>query len=248
MLQNDFTQANLNKAILILNRGKVVLSGNHWDGQLAMSFTVEVPQDDKRQRKESVIGPSQHQLAQIEAHRSSVTVIASTIEDPNKIISKNQQSNNHQNSMSDNCLILTGSRDGDMIAWRFTVDNSTSHGHPSLSKVKHFHDHDDQISSIFIHQEMQYFASSSFDGTCNLYSLLKLELLRCYQHPSLCPLTTVIVTQTPLAALAMFSNFDHTWQSFSINGQHLNSLEHDDGQASKNYIEESSHIVAPKVI
>ena len=39
ILQNDFTQSNLNKPLLILNRGKVVLSGGHWDGQLTMSFT-----------------------------------------------------------------------------------------------------------------------------------------------------------------------------------------------------------------
>lgn len=134
-----------------------------------------------------------------------------------------------------------------MIAWKFTVDQS-NHAHPSLKKVRHFHDHEDQISSIFIHQEMQYVASSSHDGSCNLYNLLKLELLRCFYHPSLCPLNTVIVSCSPLACLAMFSSFDHIWQSFSINGQHLNSLEEDDIQVRKNYMEDSNQIVAPKVI
>jgi hypothetical protein len=122
ILQNDFTQANLNKAVLILNRGKVVLSGNHWDGQLTMSFTQEIPQDEKRQRNNSAQLTSTQQLAQIDAHRSSITVIASTIEDPNRIVSKNQQSNSQQSSSSDNCVVLTGSSDGDMIAWKFTVD------------------------------------------------------------------------------------------------------------------------------
>jgi hypothetical protein len=74
---------------------------------------------------------------------------------------------------------------------------------------------------------MQYFASSSFDGSCNLYNLLRLELLRCFTHPSLSPLSTVIVSCQPLSCVAMFSPFDHTWWSFSINGENLNNLEED---------------------
>jgi hypothetical protein len=95
---------------------------------------------------------------------------------------------------------------------------------------------------------MQYFATSSFDGTCNLYNLWKLAIMRCFKHPSLNPLSTVILSNQPLVALAMFSPVDRIWVSFSINGQNLNELEKDPEVLTKNYTEESSQIVAPKII
>jgi len=95
---------------------------------------------------------------------------------------------------------------------------------------------------------MQYFATSSADGSCNLYNLFKLELLRCFRHPSLHPVSSVILSSTPLVSLAMFSPVDRTWVPFSINGQNLNELEEDPETVRKNCSEESSQIVAPKVI
>jgi hypothetical protein len=97
---------------------------------------------------------------------------------------------------------------------------------------------------------MQYFASSSCDGSANLYNLWKLEILRSFKHPLLNPLSTVILSNSPLACIAAFSPTDRVWQSFSINGQNLNELEQDDGDTpnKKQYYEECSHIVAPKVI
>jgi hypothetical protein len=95
---------------------------------------------------------------------------------------------------------------------------------------------------------MQYFVTSSFDGTCNLYNLWKLAIMRCFKHPTLNPLSTVILSNQPLVCLAMFSPVDKVWVSFSINGQNLNELEKDPEVLTKNYSEESSQIVAPKVI
>jgi len=94
---------------------------------------------------------------------------------------------------------------------------------------------------------MQYFATSSIDGSCNLYNLSKLELMRCFRHPSLSPVVSVILSSQPLVCLAMFSPADRTWITFSINGQNLNELE-DPETVRKNCSEESSQIVAPKVI
>jgi hypothetical protein len=45
ILQNDFTSISLNKPLLILNRGKIVISGGHWDGQICVSYTQELTQD-----------------------------------------------------------------------------------------------------------------------------------------------------------------------------------------------------------
>jgi len=63
ILQNDFTQANLNKPLLILNRGKLVVSGGHWDGQLAVSYTQEVQHEASRARSNSQQFTSAQSLA-----------------------------------------------------------------------------------------------------------------------------------------------------------------------------------------
>jgi WD40 repeat protein len=146
-----------------------------------------------------------------------VSVIASTIEDPNKIISKSQQTSSHINAQYDNCIIITGSKLGDVIVWKFNAE-LTNNPAQAMQKLRQFFDHDEVVTSIFIHQEMQMFATSSSDGSCNLYSLMKLELLRCFKHPFINPLSTVVLSYQPLASVAMFSTFDRTWISFSING------------------------------
>lgn len=178
ILQNDFTNIQLNKPLLILNRGKIVISGGHWDGEICVSYTQEIPQDKQNQNRQ------QPQLinAKIEAHQSCCSVIASTIEDPNKIISKNQQNSSSASIQNDICTVITGSKQGDIIVWKFSPE-ATVAPNQILSKQKHFYHHDDEVSSIFIHQDMQFFASSSNDGTANLYSLWKLEILRCFKHP-----------------------------------------------------------------
>jgi len=149
-------------------------------------------------------------------------VITSTIDDPNKIISKHVQnqsaSKSQQSNINDQCVVMTGAKGGDVIVWKFVPSNNTASTSNLLQKVKHFYDHDAKVTSIFIHQEMQYFASSSMDGTANLYNFWRLELLRCFQHPTLNPLSTVILSNQPLPCLVMFSSVDKIWQSFSVNG------------------------------
>lgn len=186
-------------------------------------------------------------MAQIQGHTSTCTAIASTIDDPNKIISKAQQNQSQSGLQNEGCTVITGAKSGDVIVWRFVPDqNQVSFN--VLTKAKHFFDHDDQVSSIFIHQEMQYFATSSHDGSCNLYNLLNHEMLRCFKHSALHAVSTVVISNQPLVCLAMFAPADKMWVSFSINGQNLNDLEADKEVLHKNCFEESNSIVAPKVI
>ena len=120
-LQNDFTYVNLNKPLLILNRGKIVVAGGHWDGQLTISYTHEVQPEEKRQRSNSQqFSNHPPSLAQIEAHSSTITVIASTVEDPNRFISKAAQ----PSSVHENAIVLTGSKAGDLIVWKFLAETS----------------------------------------------------------------------------------------------------------------------------
>ena len=171
------------------------MSGGYWDGQLAVSYTQEI-QPEKSQSRSSFAqsqSSQSHTMAQIQGHTSTCTAIASTIDDPNKIISKAQQNQSQSGLQNEGCTVITGAKSGDVIVWRFVPDqNQVSFN--VLTKAKHFYDHDDQVSSIFIHQEMQYFATSSHDGSCNLYNLLNHEILRCFKHSALHAVSTVVIS------------------------------------------------------
>lgn len=203
------------------------------------------------------LGSSQLVSGEIRAHSETCTVITSTIDDPNKIISKHAQNQSSSKSgpaacnPNDQCMVITGSKAGDVIVWKYAPTPNTQPQN-ILQKLTHFYDHDAKVTSIFIHQEMQYFASCSEDGTANMYNLWRLEILRCFQHPELNPLSAVVLSNQPLPCLAVFSTTDRNWLSFSINGQNLKELDEQCavGQqtAVSPYHEDCAHIVDPKVI
>lgn len=176
------------------------------------------------------LGSSQLVSGEIRAHSETCTVITSTIDDPNKIISKHAQNQSSSKSgpaacnPNDQCMVITGSKAGDVIVWKYAPTPNTQPQN-ILQKLTHFYDHDAKVTSIFIHQEMQYFASCSEDGTANLYNMWRLEILRCFEHPELNPLSTVVLSNQPLPCVAVFSATDRTWLSFSINGQNLKELD-----------------------
>jgi len=68
------------------------------------------------------------------------------------------------------------------------------------------------------------FATSSHDGTVNLYNLYQATLQRSFKHPNLAPIYSVVIAQSPVALVAFFSREDHLWNAFSINGKHLTDL------------------------
>lgn len=76
------------------------------------------------------------------------TVITSTIDDPNKILSKNIQNQSSYNFLNDACIVITGSLAGDVVVWSFSPTYSNQN---PLKKLKHFYDHDENVTSIFIH-------------------------------------------------------------------------------------------------
>jgi WD40 repeat protein len=197
----------LNKPLLILNRGKIVISGGHWQGQISVSITQDYQKPQSQASSQMKSGQSalsdynssQFISAEIEAHSSTCTVISSTIDDPNKIISKHAQNQSSSRlgptvcNPNDQCVLITGSMAGDVIVWKYAPASNTAPQN-ILQKLKHYHDHDAKVTSIFIHQEMQFFASCSEDGTANMYNLWRLEILRCFQHPELNPLTAVVLS------------------------------------------------------
>ena len=89
---------------------------------------------------------------------------------------------------------------------------------------KTLNDHDRQVSSIHINNEMCLFVTASFDGTVCLYNLHSVKLIRTFCHPNMAPIYSVVLAQNPIAICAFFSREDHQWNSFSINGKLLTDL------------------------
>ena len=68
---------------------------------------------------------------------------------------------------------------------------------------------------------MGLFATSSLDGTVNIYTLAHVQFLRTIRHPAGLPIHSVVLAQSPLACVAFFSKADRNWVSFGINGVEL---------------------------
>ena len=94
-----------------------------------------------------------------------VSLFTSPIDDSYKIISKSQQ--NAGIIQNDICILISGSKFGDLIILKFVTEVNLT---PSKMLQK---------QQYFIHQDMQLFFSCSQDGTTNLNSLPRLELLCC---------------------------------------------------------------------
>jgi hypothetical protein len=100
------------------------------------------------------------------------------------------------------------------------------------------------------------FATSSHDGTVNLYNLHSIELLRSFKHPTMAPIYSVVLAQNPLAVCAFFSREDHLWNAYSINGKLLTDLKkigqtgsHQElAHMTKLLTEECSHVVSAIVV
>lgn len=94
-------------------------------------------------------------------------------------------------------MLVTGSKDGECIVWVFENDTYT--------KLWHFYDHDDEVTSVCISNELNVFASCSLDGTCNIYSLRNGELFSHIRHGDNNPLYNVIISSAAPAKLVLHS-------------------------------------------
>ena len=93
-------------------------------------------------------------------------------------------------------LVITASKAGDVIVWN--VEEHEQH----WTIYRHFYDHEAMVTSLFVNEDLGMFASSSLDGSVNLYSLFGAKILRSFFHPQRFPLHSVVISSTPLASVA----------------------------------------------
>lgn len=71
---------------------------------------------------------------------------------------------------------------------------------------------------------MLSFAIASKDGSVFLYNTITGSKQRVYYHPKRLPISEVVITTNPLAAILLFCNDDNTIYTFSINGMLISRL------------------------
>ena len=176
---------------LIIKDGKYVVKGSFWDGRIQFC-PVEAGTEKPFCLRQ---------------HQTTVSAMA--------INSKEQ-------------ILITGTKSGEVIIWKhceyeFNGSSIVSDSPQAESEgqeknpwfvFKRIHDHERQVSSIFINNDMCLFVTGSFDGTANLYNLYSGKLIRTFAHPKLAPIYSVLLAQNPLAICAFFSREDHMWNSF----------------------------------
>ncbi|CAG9332437.1 unnamed protein product [Blepharisma stoltei] len=108
---------------------------------------------------------------------------------------------------------ITGGKDGDVLVWQVKGDT----WQPRWQYIEH----DDQVMSVTICQELRLFASCSLDGTCNIYSLMKGRLIRVISLPNFSPIYMVKFSPAAPAKVVLFSSQESCLYSFSINGEPL---------------------------
>ena len=159
--------------------------------------------------------PDSHQVLHV--HQATVTCIVATVNEK---------------------IVITGSKLGDVIVWSHNWGiQQSSMAEPQWQVRKHMCDHESQVSSIYINEDLNMYVTGSFDGTANVYNLWNDRHMRTFQHPSYVAIHSVILTQTPLTACCFYSRQDHLWHSFSLNGHFLDKQ-----------VEECDHIISAQVI
>ena len=83
--------------------------------------------------------------------------------------------------------MITGCKSGEVIVWRNSNFDTTLEA-PSQANhwvnFKQLNDHERQISSIFINEEMCLFLTSSTDSYINMYNLWTAKIIRSFSHPN----------------------------------------------------------------
>lgn len=121
---------------------------------------------------------------------------------------------------------ITGSKDGDSLIW-------VIEGHLWQAKW-HYIDHEDEVTSVCISDELNKFASCSLDGTCNVYTLRKGRILKVIRHTNSIGFTNVVFSKH---GIILFSSLEKLICLYSLNGELLHTTR-----------ETSCHIVDPLIV
>jgi len=133
--------------------GKLIVRGGFWDGRIAICPTEG----------------SNEPYSKLQGHSSTVTTIICDEKE---------------------AVMITGSKTGEVIIWKnsefdYTLLNNDPKVQQAIQWVcfKKLYDHERQVSSMFMNEEMGLFVTGSYDGTANLYNLQTGKLVRTFKHP-----------------------------------------------------------------
>jgi len=112
------------------------------------------------------------------------------------------------------------------VLWKVLSDNL------SLAATFKFEHHTLEITSLWISVSMKAMASSGIDKTVHVYNLFNGVQYRVLHHPKALPVSFVLLSDSPLPCIVIFSTEDKSLWSYSINGQLLETQKDGDSLVS----------------
>jgi hypothetical protein len=98
--------------------------------------------------------------------------------------------------------------------------------------------HDDAITDVAFKTSMGLFATSSLDGTINMFMKRDHQIVRTFFHPKQAPIERLHICETPLPSVIGISN--GLMFSNSLNGSFLTKITEPDGINSPIFVETRS--------
>ena len=120
--------------------------------------------------------------------------------------------------ISDNeSFAVSGSKDGECVFWVIKSE---------LWLFKEsFACHDDEVTSIAISEDLGVFATSSYDGFCNIYSIYGIKLMNQVNLPNNKPISVVKFSVSSPSQVFLYCPEDRTVYGYSLNGVQLNIIQ-----------------------
>lgn len=116
-----------------------------------------------------------------------------------------------RSDLKDNFL-MTGDITGRLVVWRIINNHKLTFYYSNK-------DHHKQITSIFISYDLKCVFTSSTDGCVYGYNIITGRKMKVYHHPSLLPISNVVISTSPLPVVVLFCNVESIIYCYSINGQ-----------------------------
>ena len=114
-------------------------------------------------------------------------------------------------------FLITGSKSGECIYWQINYDYKLSPKHT-------LYDHDGEILTVNISNDMKSFATGGIDQKIFIYNYDNAEIFKSFLHPDQQPIHNLVLSSSPLPIVVFYSNLSQMLYSYSINGQLLEKV------------------------
>ncbi|EGR32579.1 hypothetical protein IMG5_076820 [Ichthyophthirius multifiliis] len=122
----------------------------------------------------------------------------------------------------DDQIIFMGNKQGELAIFQFNPLQEVQ-----IQEITRFYQHFEEITCLQVSKYLKILASSSLDGTINIYNYFNYKFLRNISHPKMLSINSFLLVASPVCSILFFSSQDCVFYSYSINGQLLSKYQED---------------------